>query len=387
MTDIKQRLFQPDDDWLKRFRRKLNAWYKRRQRELPWRGSKDLYAIWVSEIMLQQTQVATVIPYYERFLKRYPRVSHLADAPESEVLRHWEGLGYYRRARQLHSAAQQIRDQHNGEFPQVFEDVLALPGVGRYTAGAILSIGLDQRQPIVEANTVRLYSRLLLLQSDPTKSEGQKALWSLAEKLLPARGGSGQLNQALMELGSIVCTPQAPKCSECPVAELCPTHRHGLQAEIPVAKKRVAYQEVRESAIVVTDGERVLLRQCAAGERWAGLWDFVRFETPLQEAAATEARSAEQPPSPRELRDGAKSLLGVGIVRPKRLTVLKHGVTRFRITLHVYTARLQAGTLAEFAEDSSLRWVSSDELDDVPLSTTGRQISKLLHESGHLNRR
>lgn len=377
MTDVDSPLFQPDDAWLKSFRRKLNHWFKRQQRDLPWRRTKSLYAIWVSEIMLQQTQVATVVPYYERFLERFPTAGDLASASESEVLRLWEGLGYYRRARQLHAAAKQIQREHGGQFPQEFESVLALPGVGRYTAGAILSMGLDQRQPIVEANTVRLYSRLLMLRTDPAKSPGQRALWSFAERLLPPRRGAGQLNQALMELGSMVCAPQQPACERCPVASLCPTNRHGLQAEIPVPKKRIAYEDLRESAVVVVSGkQRVLLRQCAAGERWAGLWDFVRFETP----AAAPQRSVEEPPSVRQLQAGVKKLVGAEILQPRRLAVLKHGVTRYRITLHVYTAKLRAG-LDERSTSANLRWAKPGEMEDLPLSTTGRQISRLLHES------
>ena len=179
-----------EGDWLEGFprvaaMRKLRAWYQRHQRDLPWRRTNDLYAIWISEIMLQQTQVATVIPYYERFLSQFPDVGSLAEAEQEQVLRAWEGLGYYRRARQLHAAAKEIVQRHDGQFPDDFEQVHDLPGIGRYTAGAILSFGTDRPYPIVEANTLRLYSRLLLLREDPRKAAGQRKLWKFAAAARP----------------------------------------------------------------------------------------------------------------------------------------------------------------------------------------------------------
>ena len=207
---------EPTTDWLRSFRRRLIRWYKSERRELPWRETRDPYAIWLSEIMLQQTQVATVLGYYERFLATYPTVSDLANADEQDVLKLWAGLGYYRRARQLHAAAKVIRDQYEGSFPTQFEDVLALPGVGRYTAGAICSFAFEQRQPILEANTIRLFSRLIALRADPRASDSQQLLWEFADRILPkvsarsAKDGRSQtgtfssINQAVMELGSQV---------------------------------------------------------------------------------------------------------------------------------------------------------------------------------------
>ena len=187
----------------RRFADQLLKWFSTAARDLPWRKSRDLYRIWISEIMLQQTQVATVIDFYLRFLKAFPTVQKLAAAEEEQVLRLWEGLGYYRRARQLHAAAKQIVAEHAGEFPQTVEEVRALPGIGRYTAGAILSIGLDLRLPILEANTVRLLSRLAGYRGDPLSAAGQKYLWEMAEQILPP-ANTGLFNQALMELGSLL---------------------------------------------------------------------------------------------------------------------------------------------------------------------------------------
>ena len=220
----------PDAAWRRAFRRQLLAWYRRHKRDLPWRRTSDPYAVWVSEIMLQQTQVATVIPYFERFLAAFPTIRALAAADERDVLRHWEGLGYYRRARQMHLAARVLVAQHAASFPRELDTVRTLPGIGRYTAGAIASIAFDLRAPILEANTVRLLSRLVAFDGDPASTAGQHALWSLADALLPARG-CGEFNQALMELGSLVCAPPGP-----PAIAVLSTNR--ARPSLPVANTR-----------------------------------------------------------------------------------------------------------------------------------------------------
>jgi len=344
------------------FRRRLLAWFRRHARELPWRQSTDAYRVWVSEIMLQQTQVETVKPYFARFVARFPTVATLAAAPEQEVLRHWEGLGYYRRARQLHRAAQQMVAEHDGEFPSDPEAVRRLPGIGRYTAGAILSIAFDQRQPIVEANTIRLYARLLGFDGDPFSSAGQQLLWSFAADILPAKS-PGEFNQALMELGSLICTPRTPNCEACPALGLCPTQRSGLQSQIPRPKKKPVFEELREVAVVVRRQRQLLLRQCAAGERWAGLWDFPRFPY----AAADDHVPAQ-----------VQSLTGVRIGVATQVATLKHGVTRYKITLECLTAPAVGGRLLR---GQAVRWVTLDELEHYPLSTTGRKICQLVRST------
>ena len=263
--------------WKQRLRRKLLAWYPKHARDLPWRRSHDPYHVWVSEIMLQQTQVATVEAYFVRFLSALPTVHDLAAADEQQVMRLWEGLGYYRRARQLHAAARVIIDELGGQMPRDSASLRKLPGIGRYTAGAICSIAYGQREPILEANTIRLLSRLVGYRNDPTKAAGQRVLWQTAEVILP-RKNIAQFNQSLMELGSLVCTPTGPRCDQCPVASLCATHKAGLQHEIPLAKKKQTFTDLHEAAVVVRKNGLVLLRQCVDGERWAGLWDFPRFE-------------------------------------------------------------------------------------------------------------
>jgi A/G-specific adenine glycosylase len=210
-------------------RRRLRNWFDSHQRDLPWRTDKTPYRIWVSEIMLQQTQVATVIDYFQRFVTRFPDVSSLASAEEAEILKLWEGLGYYRRARQMHAAAKLICEKHDAKFPLDFDQVLALPGVGRYTAGAILSISTDQRLPILEGNTIRLFARLMGLKTDPKTSANQARLWEFSESLLPSKL-VGDFNQALMELGSEICTPRNPDCPHCPLLKFCPTFAGGWQS-------------------------------------------------------------------------------------------------------------------------------------------------------------
>lgn len=314
--------------------------------------------------MLQQTQVATVEPYFERFLAAMPTVHDLAAADEQDVLRLWEGLGYYRRARQLHLAAKVIAQEHGGVFPTEPDAVRALPGIGRYTAGAILSIAFDARQPILEANTIRLFSRLLAFEGDPAKAAGQQILWQAAEEVLPQRE-TGTFNQALMDLGSRVCTPRNPDCQHCPVAMLCAARAQGLQEKIPGRVKRLKFEDALEAAVVIEHRGQVLLRRCSEGERWAGLWDFPRF--------AIEA-SEEQPRAAQLVRK-VQELTGVVIEPLDQLTTLRHGVTRFRITLECHRARYISGPQKPAAE---LQWVKPSELAHYPLSTTGRKLSRLL---------
>ena len=353
--------------------RRLLAWYATNARDLPWRRSRDPYRVWVSEIMLQQTVVATVIPYFERFLARFPTVTALAGAPEEEVLRQWEGLGYYRRARQLHRAAGVVCAEHAGQFPCDAESVRALPGIGRYTAGAILSIAFDQPQPILEANTIRLLARLTAFAGDTHSTAGQRLLWETAEQLLPRRE-AGRFNQALMELGSQVCMPREPRCDVCPLAALCPTRRWQLADRIPAQRPRPQIEAVREAAVVVWRGEKVLIVRRQPGERWAGLWDFPRFALLPEAAAQLDG----------QLVSGVKDRAGIRIRPGELLTTIRHSVTRFRISLECYEAVYvaKAGRGAALAET---RWVDPHKLSEVPLSTSaqvGALIGKIVMCSG-----
>lgn len=346
------------------FQRRLLSWYGKHARDLPWRRTRDPYRVWVSEVMLQQTTVAAVKPFFERFLAAFPAVEDLAAADEQQVLRLWEGLGYYRRARGLHAAAKQIVGELDGEFPRDVAGLMELPGIGRYTASAIVSIAYDRPAPILEANTIRLFSRLVGYRGDPAKAAGQRVLWQAAEDVLP-RGDVARFNQALMELGSLICTPAAPKCAKCPIAAHCAARALGLQDKIPAFAKPQGATAVREAAVVVRKKGSVLLRRCGNGERWAGLWDFPRFaldaEGPLFVADELARKVREQ--------------TGVVIESAGLLRTIKHGVTRFRITLECYEARPVGGRVRSAAE-RPVRWMPLDELHGLPLSVTGRKIAQ-----------
>ncbi|MCC6123799.1 MAG: A/G-specific adenine glycosylase [Pirellulales bacterium] len=362
---MEKSLALPQIAWLRLFRRRLGSWFDLHAKDLPWRKRKDAYSVWISEIMLQQTQVATVCGYFERFLRAFPTVDNLAQAEEEQVLRLWEGLGYYRRARQLHKAAKFLVAEHGGEFPREIDAVRRLPGIGRYTAGAILSIAYDIPQPILEANTLRVYSRLLGYEGDPHSSAGQKLLWSMAEAVIP-KTRSGRVNQALMELGREVCKARNALCDNCPVAPLCKALEKGLQNRIPRPKAKPKIEEVCEAAVVVRRRSRVLLVKRGDGGRWAGLWDFPRF--PL---------NAEHPAARRkELIDGVRRLTGVTIAPGELLQTLQHSVTRFRITLECYAAEYVSEDGRKTS--SEIKWLRPAELEKYPLNTTGRKIASII---------
>ncbi len=348
------------------FRRRLLAWYGKHARDLPWRRSTDPYRVWLSEVMLQQTTVAMAAPHFERFTKALPTIERLAAADERQVMRLWEGLGYYRRARALHAAAKAIVAEHGGQPPRDVPTLMRLPGVGRYTAGAIVSQAFDLPAPILEANTIRLFSRLIGYRGDPAKSAGQRLLWQTAEQLLP-RQGAGRFNQALMELGSLVCTPTAPRCDECPVVAHCAAFKLGLQEEIPRLAARPKPTALREAAVVVRKNGAVLVRQCGAKERWAGLWDFPRFALDGQGPLFVR----------KELVAGVRGQTGVTVEPGGLVATLKHGVTRYRITLECYAARYASGRVRSAAE-SPVRWLRRRELAELPLSVTGRKIAELI---------
>ena len=363
-------------------RRSLGRWFLANARRLPWRDEPTPYRVRASEIMCQQTQVATVVPYFERFLRRFPDVRSLADADESELLKLWEGLGYYRRARGLHAAARQIMRQHDGRFPERFEDVVALPGIGRYTAGAILSIAHGQRLPIVEGNTRRVYSRWIGLRGDATSGPADRLLWHFAAAMLPRQAtGSGNqagaFNQAAMELGALICTPKGPDCDRCPVRGRCVARRMGLQEVIPGPVSSIRYESRTEYAFVLRDAEsRYLVRRPGDSGRWAGLWDFPRTDAKsLREAAAWLRREVASP-----VRIGDE------------LETIRHAVTKYKIRLHVHAADLDAAASEPHgrvearpsaAEADGRRadrwaWIAPAELAALPMNVTARKIAQKL---------
>ena len=348
----------------RRFRRALLAWYRRHARPLPWRKTNDPYRIWISEIMLQQTTVAAVVPYFERFLKNFPTLADLAAAREDEVLRLWEGLGYYSRARNLHKAARFLVERRQGRFPDDVAALQELPGIGRYTAGAIASFAFERRAPILEANTRRLYCRLLGFRGDPRSVAGQKLLWDFAGRIVPGKS-PGLFNQALMELGATVCTPEDPGCPQCPVRTSCAAFANGQQLETPLRPARVAPTSVTEIAVAVHRSGRYLMLRRPPGVRWAGLWDFVRF-------AWEDGR--------RQSLDGIAGAVhehaGVAVEVAERIAEIRHSVTRFRITLCCYAAEWTGGEIDRSGRE--FRWVPPRRFASLPLSVTGRKLARLV---------
>jgi A/G-specific adenine glycosylase len=317
--------------------------------------------------MLQQTQVSTVIPYYQRFIAAFPSVPALAKAPEQEVLRMWEGLGYYRRARALHAAARQLTRDHRGQVPREPAALGALPGIGRYTVGAILSQAFDRPMPILEANSTRVLCRWFACRADPKRGPIQRWLWEAAERLLPTKR-VGEFNQALMELGALVCTPTQPKCRLCPVAEVCAARFKGLQKRLPRKAAQPRTTQVREAAVVIRRDERVLLAQRPHdAPRWADLW-----EVPHGELRAAESPDAGAVRIMRELT-GLRAALG------ERSITIRHGVTRFAITMTCFAARHTGGRFRSSFYSRGV-WVRPEALGNYPLSASQRRLAQRLYE-------
>ncbi len=362
---------------LTKLRQRLNAWYQQHARDLPWRRTGDPYRIWISEIMLQQTTVTAVVPFFDRFITRFPSVAELAAAEQDEVLRYWEGLGYYSRARNIHKTAQIITSQYQGVFPQTVDELLELPGIGRYTAGAIVSFAFNRPAAIVEANTLRLYARLIGLTENARSTGGQRELWAFAEQVVNPKS-PGAFNQALMELGALVCTPTEPKCADCPVQFACCASHLGKQAEIPVQAARAEVTQVVAFSVALEQDGKYLLRKNPEGERWAGLWDFVRFEDDAAAALLPKRGLHAEDSVPAKLASRLSSVarerVSVGGNDFRFVTQLTHSVTRYRIRLQCLVAT--ASTACQ--ETESLRWVSPAEFESFPLSVTGRKFAKLI---------
>lgn len=377
----------PEDDpaWRRSFRRRIRGWYEHNGRDLPWRRTRDPYRIWISEVMLQQTTVAAVTPYYDRFLAALPTVAALAAAPQSRVLRLWEGLGYYSRARNLHAAAKEIVGTRRGKFPRTVSEWQTLPGIGRYTAGAIVSFAFDEAAPIVEANTRRLYSRLVGLECNPQSTQGQRRLWSFAESILP-RAHPAVFNHALMDLGATVCRADGPRCDQCPVRQNCVAYSSGRQNELPRKGDRVAMTDVTEAYLVVVHENRLLLRQRTTSERWAGLWDFPRYQL-SDESLKQDFPVSPSLPLPFTASETEKIIpilesqlveqtdISAEILEP--FAEIRHGVTRYRIRVVCFDARFQSGS-----PRSGVRWIEFSDMGKYPLSSSGRKLTNLLTERG-----
>jgi len=322
--------------------------------------------------MLQQTQVATVVPYFHRFLSAFPTIQALAVADEQDVLRLWEGLGYYQRARGLHQAAQRIVAEHAGIFPTDPAQLAALPGLGRYTVNAVLSQAFDARLPVLEANTQRVLSRFFGPLDDPRQGPARAWLWQAAEDLLPRRG-SGEFNQALMELGALVCTSTAPHCPDCPLASRCEAFRQGLQESIPARTPKPVVTLVAEAAAVIQRDGRVLLGQRPGGGRWAGLWEFPHGPVLDGESPEDAARRL------------AAELAGIETAPGSEVATLRHGITRYRITLSCFELPHISGEFRSAFYTQAI-WLLPADLAGYPVSSPQRRLSTLLVSPGRQRR-
>lgn len=350
----------------KQIRAKLLRWYRRHARDLPWRKTRDPYAIWLSEIMLQQTQVQTVVSYYERFLKRLPTVEKLARARLDTVLKLWEGLGYYSRARNLHKAAQCIMKEYQGVFPDTAEDLMRLPGIGRYTAGAIASIAFDRQEPIVDGNVRRILCRLYRIHGDTRSPALLEQLWVLAADLVPRRH-PGQFNQAMMELGATLCARQSPQCPKCPLRTLCLAQLHQEQDLLPqrVPKKSVPHQIVA-IGIIFRRGKILIDKRKPEG-LLGGLWEF-----PGGKPEAGESLKAA-------LKREVKEELNINIRVGRHLTTVRHAYTHFTVELHAYRCHYASGT-PQCLGCTDYKWITLDQLKRYAFPGANKKIFPALLE-------
>lgn len=346
---------------------KLLGWFSKSARDLPWRRTRDPYAIWVSEIMLQQTQVKTVIPYWERWMRAMPTVESLAAAKPEVIHKLWEGLGYYTRVRNMQKAAQVIMANHQGQFPRSHKEIFELPGIGRYTAGAISSIAFNEPRPILDGNVIRVLTRLFGVAENPREKLTNEKLWRLAGELVLAAAQTelcgaypsscSHLNQALMELGALICTPKQPKCLLCPVREQCVAYRTGRVEQLPNLGARTVATSRHFIAFVIEDRGRFLVRQRPAGVVNGHLWEFPNVEVASGESQISNLKSQRREnPHPRlggyensaMLTDAVKAFAqdGLSLIIPslEKLCVIKHSITRYRITLEAFRAGVKRRT-------------------------------------------
>ena len=347
--------------------RELINWFRQNARDLPWRQTRDPYAIWVSEIMLQQTQVKTVIPYFERWISRLPTIQALAAADSETIHKLWEGLGYYTRVRNMQKAAREILEKHKGRFPNNFEEVLALPGVGPYTAGAICSIAFDLPTPILDGNVTRVLARVFGIREQIKIPRINRELWKISTELVQAAADHitaqhkrarstrpcGQLNQAMMELGATVCRPAAPLCTVCPLTNLCRARRESKVDQIPNTGRRVSSTARRFAAFIARDNGSIFVRQRPAGTVNGHLWEFPNVEL-----------NGEK----HDLGQIARTVTGLKLKSIKPLCTIRHSITRYRIRLDAFEV---VATRKPLAEGKWLDWRAADQL---PFCSAHRKI-------------
>jgi A/G-specific adenine glycosylase len=349
------------------FAQQLLNWYSLRARHLPWREQPSPYAVWISEIMLQQTRVETVLPYFLSWMERFPDVETLANSSLQDVLSAWEGLGYYGRARNLHRAAQIIVDKYAGMLPADPGALRKLPGIGRYTAGAIASIAFGQDEPALDGNIRRVLARVFDVCQPARSPEGERILWELAAQHLPP-GQAGAYNQALMDLGATLCTPRSPDCPNCPVVGSCQAYVLGIQEQRPVLTKRAEIPHHTVTAAVIWRGKEVLIAQRPLQGLLGGLWEFPGGKLlPGEDLVSCLQREICEE-------------LGVDIEVGETLGVFRHAYTHFRVTLHAFTCSLKNGAEPRPVQVKDLQWVRPAQLDDYPMGKIDRQIAARLQK-------
>ena len=334
----------------------LLNWYDQQKRTLPWRDHPDPYAVWVSEIMLQQTRVDTVIPYFEKWMKLFPSVKELAAASEQSVLAAWEGLGYYSRARNLHKAAKVIVEKYGGELPRDLEELRSLPGIGRYTVGAIASMAFGMDVPTLDGNLRRVFSRLFDVTEFADSPSGEEKLWELAAQNLP-KGKAGDYNQALMDLGATICLPKNPRCLLCPLMKYCKARENGTQEQRPVLKPKKAIPSYVHAAAVIMERGRVLLSQRPADGLLGGMWEFpnARIDGDPAKALVKSLKAATQ----------------IQVKKKEALQVVEHAYSHFRVTVYPFLC-----AKISIPKNKNLKWVKLDELEDFPMGKVDRQIAR-----------
>jgi A/G-specific adenine glycosylase len=345
-------------------------WFANHQRPLPWRRQYTPYQTWIAEVMLQQTQTKTMLPYYQRWMQRFPDVHAVARASEQEVLKHWEGMGYYSRARNIHKTAKLLVAQFDGAFPEDYQTVIKLPGIGRYTAAAILSIAFNQDYPVVDGNVERVFSRLFDLREPVKAKESQSFIRNTAQALLPS-GHGRMFNQALMELGATRCLPKNALCPECPLAIFCESKRRGVVHLRPVTAVRKPPLPIEVALGVLMDDGRVLIQKRPDEGLMAGLWEFPGGKLEKEETPEQALK--------REFQEE----LGIVVAPIRKLTIIKHQYTSFRVTLHCFLCRLQAQN--GFNSKNSAfgpRWVTTAELDHYPFPAANRKLIRILQSMG-----
>jgi A/G-specific adenine glycosylase len=344
---------------------RLLPWFDKNQRMMPWRKRRTPYRVWISELMLQQTRVVQAIPYYYRFMRRFPSLKQLAEASQTEVLKMWEGLGYYSRARNLHKAAQIIRDQYNGRFPRDPHEISKLPGVGPYTTAAIGSLAFNLNLAVVDGNVMRVLARLLMIEDDISHPATKNKFQELADQLL-VKGKAGKFNEALMELGAVICLPQNPSCDACPLSTVCKATLSNVVGSFPVKQKKKRIPHIIVGAAVVRNRNgKILVAQRRDDQMLGGLWEFP--------GGKIESHETIEEGVMRELNEE----LGISISVEEKIIIVKHAYSHFTMEMHTFWARIKSG-LPVAIECQDVRWMDLNGLRELPFSKADLKVIEAL---------